>query len=318
MFTYQQKGIRLHNSELWIDAHRKVDFSFLSHGHSDHLRNHNKILATPATLRFHQIRGKQRQVVPLEFGEELEIDNKKIVLYPAGHILGSAMIYVEEDGTSFLYTGDFKIKESWTAEKISIPQADILIMESTFGSPEYVFNETKESLFDKLDIFIQDCFAGDMIPVVLAYNLGKAQEAMKMLGDNGYVVKVYKSAWELAQVYMDFGINFNYCSLWEGEELFPGQVLIMPPHLANSRAVHAIGRKRTVLLSGWANGGNGFRYRSDYAIPLSDHADFRELLDFVKIVNPQKVYTTHGFSGFPIHLRALGFDAEELTVTHQP
>ena len=318
MFILGPKGIRIENSDLWIDAHRKVDFSFLSHGHADHLRNHNKILATPATIRFHAIRGKQRQVLPLEFGETCDIDDLTVQLFPAGHILGSAMIRIEKDATSFLYTGDFKMKPSWTAEPIEIPQADILIMESTFGSPEYVFHQTRENLVEQLDDFIEDCFARNLTPVVLAYNLGKSQEAMKMLGDNGNVVKVNKVAWELSQVYQDFGIEFKYCSLWDEENLKPGQVLIMPPHLANSRRMHAMPNKRTVLLSGWANGNGGFRYRYDHAIPLSDHADFNDLLLFVKKVNPKKVYTTHGFHNFPIHLRAIGFDAKVLQHTTQP
>lgn len=317
MFTYGPKGICVTGSDFWIDAHRKVDFSFISHGHSDHLRNHNHILATPATLRFQDIRGKQRQVTPLEFGETYNYKDLKIQLYPAGHILGSAMIRVEKDGTSLLYTGDFKMKPSWTAEPIDIPQTDILIMESTFGSPEYVFNETKENLLEQLDDFIESCFTQNVRPVVLAYNLGKSQEAMKMLGDHGYVVRVNKAAWELAQVYQDFGIEFKYCSLWNEEDLKPGEVLIMPPHLANSRAMLAMANKRTVLLSGWANGNGGFRYRSNHAIPLSDHADFTDLVRFVKIANPKKVYTTHGFHNFPIHLRAIGLDAQVLEHTTQ-
>jgi Cft2 family RNA processing exonuclease len=317
MFTYEPKGICVTNSDFWIDAHRKVDFSFISHGHSDHLRNHNNILATPATLRFHDIRGKQRQVTPLEFGETFKVDDLTIQLFPAGHILGSAMIRVERDGTSLLYTGDFKMKPSWTAEPIEIPQADIVIMESTFGSPEFVFNQTKENLLEQLDEFIEGCFARKITPIVLAYNLGKSQEAMKMLGDHGYSVKVNKKAWELAQVYKDFGVEFKYCSLWNEEDLKPGEVLIMPPHLANSRQMLSMSNTRTVLLSGWANGNGGFRYRYDTAIPLSDHADFNDLIQFVKIANPKKVYTTHGFHNFPIHLRAIGFDAHVLEHTKQ-
>ena len=56
MFTYQPAGIKLDVTDLWLDAQRKVDFSFVSHGHADHLKKHRKILATPATARFHQLR----------------------------------------------------------------------------------------------------------------------------------------------------------------------------------------------------------------------------------------------------------------------
>jgi len=69
---------------------------------------------------------------------------------------------------------------------------------------------------------------------------------------------------------------------------------------------------RSVLLSGWADGSQGFRYQSDWAIPLSDHADFNELLAFVKQVDPEKIYTLHGFSDFPDFLEAIGYSAEFL------
>jgi Cft2 family RNA processing exonuclease len=317
MFSYDSTGIKLINQDFWLDAHRKVSYSFVSHGHTDHLKNHLKILATPATVRFHAIRARQAETVILDYRQMIEMDGVKICLYPAGHILGSAMIWIEKDGTSLLYTGDFKMKPSWTAEPIEIPQADILIMESTFGSPEYVVNDSREFLVGELAAFIEDCFRTSRAPTILAYSLGKAQEAMKMLGDLGYAVRVQRSAWELAQVYQDFGVTFQNCALWREGNLARGEVLIMPPHLHQTRSFLALPRARTVLLSGWANGENGSRYNSDHAIPLSDHADYSELLEFVHLVNPKKVYTTHGFDDFPKHLQAIGFDAELLKPTSQ-
>ncbi len=317
MFSYDSSGIKLNNQDFWLDAHRRVSFSFVSHGHSDHLKNHLKILATPATARFHAMRARPAETLILDYGETIEIEGTKVRLYPAGHILGSAMIWLERDGTSLLYTGDFKMKESWTTEGIQIPQADILIMESTFGSPEYIVNDSRETLVAALAAFIEDCYRSGFSPVVLAYSLGKAQEAMKILGDLGFAVRVQRTAWEFAQVYQEYGVTFQNCALWREGNIARGEVLILPPHLCQTRTFLSLPRTRTVLLSGWANGENGFRYNSDHAIALSDHADYAELLEFVRLVKPQKIYTTHGFDDFPKHLRALGFDAELLRPTAQ-
>lgn len=38
------------------------------------------------------------------------------------------------------------------------------------------------------------------------------------------------------------------------------------------------------------------RMRVDEAFPLSDHADFEELMAFVKACDPSVVFTHHGFS----------------------
>lgn len=300
-------------SGLWLDAERKVDFSYVSHGHADHIKNHNRILATLATVRFFEMRAKRAESTVLDFGETFELDDLRIQLFPAGHVLGSSMIYIEKAGGSLLYSGDFKMQESWTAERIQIPQADVLIMESTFGRPEYRFNGDRDKLVDELACFVDDALRWGQSPVVLAYALGKAQEAMKVLGDLGYGVKVHKSAWDMAQVYRDFGVEFKNCTPWDGNKPSRNEVLVIPPHKKKTRLVQSLPRLRTVLLSGWAVNANGrYRYGADQAIALSDHADFDELLEFVRIVNPKKVYCTHGLDEFPQHLRRIGFDAELL------
>ncbi|MBN2357660.1 MBL fold metallo-hydrolase [candidate division KSB1 bacterium] len=317
MFLYDNKGIKIEGIEFWLDARRKVPFSFISHGHSDHLKNHVKILATPATLHFHALRGKQTDVLELDFGSELFLEDLKIQLFPAGHILGSAMIRIERDGVSLLYSGDFKLESGLTAEAIQVPQADILIMESTYGDPDYTVQQTREDLVGEIIGFIEDCYVYNETPVILAYALGKAQEAMKIIGDRGYRVHVHSSAWRMAEIYRRFGTAFQNCRLWHGGPLQPQEVLIIPPHLAGSRAMFNLFRYRTVFLSGWTKGLPTNRWRADHVIPLSDHADFNGLVQFARMVNPQKIYTTHGFDQFPHHLCALGFNAEKLSMEEE-
>ena len=77
------------------------------------------------------------------------------------------------------------------------------------------------------------------------------------------------------------------------------------------------GKYKTVFLSGWANRENGFTFNSHHSIALSDHADFQELLDFIKQVNPEKVFTTHGDKDFPQYIREIGYTAEYLEPTQQ-
>jgi hypothetical protein len=55
-----------------------------------------------------------------------------------------------------------------------------------------------------------------------------------------------------------------------------------------------------------------YRLRVDHAVPLSDHADYDELLAAVARVAPRKVYCTHGPASFVDHLRDAGYDAHPL------
>ncbi|MDZ7316411.1 MAG: MBL fold metallo-hydrolase [candidate division KSB1 bacterium] len=313
MFLFDERGIKLEGVDFWLDAQRATPFSFVSHGHSDHLKNHAQILATPPTILFHALRARQKKAVALDYHRPYFVGDLKIELYPSGHVLGAAMIRIERNGRSLLYTGDFKIKAGLTAEPIVIPRADILIMESTFGHPAFTFSEEGDPKAQLLD-FIEECIRKKTTPVVMAYGLGKAQEAMKLLGSAGYDVRVHHDAWRIARIYEQFGISFEGCSLWRHEPLNGRQVLIIPPHAVRFRRAAGLPvKRRTVLLSGWAKSPLGNRFGADHCIPLSDHADFNELIFFVRQVQPQKIYTLHGFEDFPLYLRDLGYDAEYLS-----
>src|SRR6185369_5540614 len=78
-------------------------------------------------------------------------------------------------------------------------------------------------------------------------------------------------------------------------------------------------RVRLAVLTGWAvDPSCRYRYGADAAFPLSDHADFPDLVELVKQVAPRKVFTLHGFAAdFARHLRELGFDAQALSEAEQ-
>jgi Cft2 family RNA processing exonuclease len=64
------------------------------------------------------------------------------------------------------------------------------------------------------------------------------------------------------------------------------------------------------MMSGWAIDPNArYRYGVELALPLSDHADFDELLELIDRVRPKKVLAHHGFPQFVDHLKQRGIDA---------
>ena len=80
-----------------------------------------------------------------------------------------------------------------------------------------------------------------------------------------------------------------------------------------------IPRKRVALISGWAVDPNAvYRYQVDAAFPLSDHADYDDLLRYVELVQPRRVLTLHGFAAaFACDLRARGLEAWALSEENQ-
>src|SRR4029077_14305030 len=80
-----------------------------------------------------------------------------------------------------------------------------------------------------------------------------------------------------------------------------------------------IRRKRVAMISGWAVDPNAvYRYQVDAAFPLSDHADYDDLLRYVDLVRPKRVLTLHGFAGeFARDLRERGIEAWALSAENQ-
>src|SRR5207247_3676190 len=98
-----------------------------------------------------------------------------------------------------------------------------------------------------------------------------------------------------------------------------GRVLIWPPMSNLPATLRKVGRARAAVLTGWAVDPNcRFRYQTDAAFPMSDHADFSELVEFVKRVGPTRVFTLHGFAAdFAQTLREIGFEAQALSEQEQ-
>ncbi len=78
------------------------------------------------------------------------VSGVKFMLYPAGHVLGAAMVMLEIAGTRLLYTGDYSLEEDRHLMAAEMPvdsPPDILIIESTFGVQTHKSRETREALF---------------------------------------------------------------------------------------------------------------------------------------------------------------------------
>jgi DNA ligase-1 len=120
-------------------------------------------------------------------------------------------------------------------------------------------------------------------------------------------------------VYQQLGQCFPKHELWEAGAVTRGTVLVCPPGAGRSAMLRDAGTVRTAVLTGWSvHPSTRYRYGVDAAFPLSDHADFADLIAFVKQVAPKQVYTLHGFAAdFAQTLRELGFKAQALSEPEQ-
>src|SRR5690242_13814172 len=138
------RGIYLPAHDFWLDAWEPKRFAFVSHAHSDHIAPHDEVVLSERTARLMQARMPGTRIEhALPFGAERRVRELDLTLLPAGHIFGSAQLFLRKETETLLYTGDFKLRPGKSAEAAEWKEADTLIMETTFGLPRYQFPPTE-------------------------------------------------------------------------------------------------------------------------------------------------------------------------------
>ena len=332
MFSLAGKSLYVEAIDLWIDSMTSRGRCYVSHGHADHAREHEIVVTSPNTARICKARFARRntrtgQIALLEragtvrplcefeehaFNEPWEIGHHRLTLFSAGHVLGSSQLMIEGEDGRFVYTGDFKLEPSYTAEAPEVKRCDVVLMECTYGRPQYAFPPRAEVAADMV-AFAQTALEDGAVPVFFAYSLGKAQEAVSILGNAGIPLCVHGAVDTLCSVYKESGVDLPAYQRYDAETFPDHCALVWPP--SGKALPKAIRGKpiRTAVLTGWAlDRGALFRYGADRGFPLSDHADYPSLLRYIELAQPKKVLLNHGWRDFVHRLRRLGIDAEYL------
>jgi Cft2 family RNA processing exonuclease len=311
MFHYDG-GLFLTLAQLGVDVRRRQPRCFVSHAHADHIARHELAFATTATARLYQHRlGPRHRVREMVYRVPVEFGGLRLTAYPAGHCLGSAMLLAEDGDRTLLYTGDFKLGPSATSEEAELPRADVLIMECTFGRPHYRL-PPRESVITELMDVVLGALADGRTPVIHAYPLGKSQEVTKLLTDRGVSVLQHPVIYAVSQVYEACGVDLGDYGKFDGRPLAGHAVVTMPRGCKDWR-LPGLGRTVSIAVTGWAaEGWAKYRLNVDHALPLSDHADYDDLIETVRRVQPREIFCTHGPAEFAEHLCDLGFNAYPL------
>lgn len=311
-------GLLVEPVDLWLDSRKPRRLCFVSHAHTDHLGEHDHAIATPETVKLASRRISSDAYSIIPFGKTLEVfPGFSACLHSAGHVLGSAMLHLVAPDSSLLYTGDFKLRPGLTVPPARPVRADILICESTYGLPHFRF-PPRQLVIEQLLELVHSAFRDGRQPILLGYSLGKAQEITRILTDSGINVTEHGAVANISDQYESLGVPLGKRRRYVADD-FHGPAaldlpergcLVAPPQVARTGFVDKFDNPLTIMLSGWGLLKNArFRYGVNEVLPLSDHADFDELLELVEIVRPKRVLTVHGYNEFAEHLRARGIDA---------
>ena len=162
----------LKNKELNINSLSQLDCIFVSHAHFDHIGYLMNLISRSGVLPIYsthltkhicsytmqerirkdfsveqrlEYKYKMDKVLGLidvaNYGHKYEISsNFNFTFYPAGHIPGAAMVYIEIDGINILYTGDFSMIDTPLAPSCELPDIspDIIVACGTHAKhPQY-------------------------------------------------------------------------------------------------------------------------------------------------------------------------------------
>lgn len=272
---------------------------FISHAHNDHTKgfdSKNRKIATQETCELYEAktRTKADNKKVLSYSDTIRFDDVEIILHDAGHILGSAQFQIKTPFGTIIYTGDINLLETLTTKSASIVNCDILIMEATYGNPFYAFPE-REDTYGNIVSWVIKQIREDQVPIFQLYSVGKAQEVIALL--NGFTnlpVVVDPPIARASHIYSKYNHKLVFLDAAEEE----GQELLRHGNCAylisngNSSMIPTERKVARSVVTGWS-----LRFKPpNGAFPLSSHADYPHLIDYVKEVNPSRVYTCFGSS----------------------
>ena len=290
MEAFYEKGIVVRDGKraIVLDPRRNTPGSVVSHGHMDHLTSGGYM--TPGTLDILKARKKRGTGIPVGYDTPVDADGFEVTLREAGHTFGSAMIRVDD----VLYTGDFNPEGGATCGRAEPEWCQTLVVEATYGRPSFHFPDKREVEGDLVAWTELNLARG---PVAIgAYEFGKAQELIALMNRAKLEVAVSDRIADLADVYRRHGIPLDYrrvSELSEGERKDP-RAYVVPRTWFKALPEEAtwLSGARTAYVSGWCTMYDFTRTMGiDAQFPLSDHADFDDLLTFAERCRPRRVYT---------------------------
>lgn len=290
------RGILLRDGkrEIALDPRKGRPHSVVSHGHMDHLSSGGRM--TAGTLDILKVRRKRGTGVPIGYDEETDVNGFAVTLREAGHTFGSAMARVDD----VLYTGDFNPEGGATCGRAEPEWCQTLVVEATYGRPYFRFPD-KRDVEDDLLAWTETHLANGPVAIG-AYEFGKAQEMIALMNRGKLEVAVPDRIADLADVYRRHGVKLRYrrASELSEAERTDARVYVVPRSWLREPPdeVAWLNGARTAYVSGWCTMYDFTRsYGLDAQFPLSDHADFENLLEFVAHCRPRRVYTVYSHAG---------------------
>lgn len=295
-----------------LDGAAAGDVTVVTHAHGDHLVDQaERFVGSDLTAALAGVRHDD--------ADPTAVSHPLVELFPAGHIAGSRAVRITDPQTDrrYLYTGDLSTRDRFYLDPFEPVDADVLIIESTYGEPDYRFPPT-QAVVEEIQKWLMETM--DTVVLLFGYALGRAQKLQRILARSTRSrVFVTEAIAELnAEIESFLDVSFDAERYSPDTSLEPGDALVLPMGTTRINWVRSLIDEHdavTAGFSGWAVDDSFIYQRGfDRGFPISDHCDFTELNEVVQAVDPERIYTQHGSTDeFADHLTTThGYDAVSL------
>lgn len=322
------EGLYCPQGDFYIDPERGVARAVITHAHGDHARvGSGRYWGAASGLGLLRERlGRGATVEAPRYGEHFRMGGVEVSLHPAGHILGSAQVRIDDGREVWVVSGDYKRDADPSCEPFEVVPCDCFVTESTFAQPQFAWPDV-EGVADDILHWWRNCRDRGLAVVLFCYALGKAQRILAALQQRrpavdaaglDPIVLLHATMPGLVKHYRNAGI-----ALLPTESLanpsktadYRGRLILAPPGAGGTPWMKRFAPYETAFASGWMieNGDTARASKYGRAFTLSDHADWPSLLRTVRETGARRVRTMHGDSTALIEtLRAEGIEAREL------
>jgi len=302
LIRFTSRGLYCEKGDFYIDPIRRVERALITHSHSDHARSGMmSYLTSHAGVGILKERiGLNSSISGLPYGERQRIGEVTVSFHPAGHLLGSAQVRVEYRGEVWVVTGDYKIANDISCEAFEPVPCNNLITEATFALPVYHWPDS-QFVFDQINKWWISNQERGRCSVLFAYALGKAQRLLCGIDSTIGPIGIHGAVEKMLPYYRAAGRPIPesvFKASAENKEKLKGVGLIVAPaSVQNTPWLQKFAPYSLAFASGWmAIRGARRRRALDRGFIISDHVDWRGILDTIEATGAEKVGVTHGYA----------------------
>jgi putative mRNA 3-end processing factor len=295
------QGLYCEAGGFYVDPWQPVERAVITHAHADHASAGSaSYLCAAAGAELLRRRLPGAVIETLDYGTPLTIGGVRLSFHPAGHILGSAQIRLERGGDVWVISGDYKRTADPTCAPFEPVQCRTFVSEATFGLPIYTWDDPGTIVTGIVDWWSAMREAGRSC-VLFCYVLGKAQRILALLRPYASSpIHIHGAVEVMTDAYRNMGVELaeteRITDSMRGKAL-AGALVLAPLSARGTVWMRRLPQPSTAFASGLMRVRGVRRQRGfDRGFVLSDHADWRGLLNTINETGASRVLVTHGWS----------------------